>query len=162
MKKRYPVYVAKMLAGLATFVVAAILGGTYLYIAKYLEAAIFGFIAILFLVIGLNYSCMITIDHTGVRKSLFGKTLCYLSWSEIQEVGVTSTRVFGDEKKKPGTLFIYFSPVAMTEDDRFAMALNWPPRKQIYLEYDRSRIQFIQQCWANRIETYRTGDLYFS
>lgn len=162
MKKRYPVYVAKMLAGFVTFVVSGILGSTYIYTGKYLEAVFLWCIAIVFLVIGLNYSCIITIDHTGVSKSLCGKTIRHLSWSEIREVGVTGTKVFGDEKKNHGTLFIYFSPVALTEEERFSMALNWPPRKQIYLEYDQARIQFIQQLWANRIESYRTGELHFS
>lgn len=161
MKKSFLVYVTKMLAGLGTFAVSAILGGTYAYTGKFLEAAIFWIIAIVFGLIGLNYSCLITIDETGVRKSIFGKTLRFLPWSQIQEVGIVGTKVFGGSEDQTGTRFLYFSPVTMTEEERFNMVLKWPPKEQIYLEYGREQLELVRMLYYGTIETYRAGDAFY-
>lgn len=161
MKKSYLVYVTKMLTGLGTFAVSAVLGSTYIYTGKFFEAAILCAIAIVFLVIGLNYSCVITIDASGVRKSLFGKTLRFLSWEQIQEAGVVGTKVFGSDEERTGTRFLYFSPVKLTDEERFDMVLKWPPKEQIYLEYGKERLDLVRMLYYGTIESYRAGDAFY-
>ena len=162
MKNRFIIHTSKMLAGYGTFLACMVLGGTYVYVGRYMMSVSFFLIALLFLAVGLHNSSMITIEDGGIRKSLFGKTICFMPWSEVKEVGVAGTKVFGATEKKTGKLFIYISEQQMTDEDHFKMILEWPPREQLYLEYAKERIHLIQLHWKGEITTYQTGKLTFS
>ena len=162
MKNSFVIYLTRMAAGLGTFAVCTVLGCTFFYTEKYMMAVAFLLIALVFLVVGLDYGSVITIEAEGIRKSLFGKTLRFMPWSEVKEVGVTGTKVFGATEKQTGTLFIYISAQELSEEDHFRMMLEWPPKEQLFLEYEKERIDVIQLYWASKIETYQTGKLTFS
>ena len=162
MKSRFHIHTAKMAAGYCTFLACMVLGGTYVYVGRYMISVVFFLIALLFLAVGIFNSAVISVEEAGIRKSLFGKTIRFLPWSEVKEVGVTGTKVFGATEKKTGKLFIYISRQQMTEEEHFTMILEWPPREQLYLEYAKDRIHLIQLHWKGEITTYQTGKLSFS
>lgn len=89
----------------------------------------------------------------GVKRSSF-------HWTEIQEVGVAGTKVLNSgDPDRTGAKYIYFSPRAMTEDERFHMCLKWPPGGIIYVRYSADRINRIMQCCKKEIVLYNTGKL---
>ena len=49
----------------------------------------------------------------------------------------------------------------MTEEQRFDMMLNWPPREQLFFLYTEQRINAVQLLWSGEIQTYNSGDLHF-
>ena len=54
-------------------------------------------------------------------------------------------------------MYIYFSPVVLSEEDRFDLALKWPPRDQIYLLFTKERMDLIRPLWNNDVAVYNTG-----
>lgn len=123
-----------------------------------LSGAVFLIVGLVFGALALPYGAVVTVDHTGVRKKLFGKTLLDRRWEEIAEVGVAGTKVFhGKDAKRTGELYIYFSAQTMTEDQRFQMMLNWPPRDMAYLSYDKNRLEAIHLLWGGGIASYNVG-----
>lgn len=154
MKRNFIVYPFKMIAGLSTFVVCAGVSVTLLATGKALEPIPFALVAILFLIVGLNYACTISIDDTEIRRSLFGYPLRCLPWDQIHEIGIVGTKVFGNTDAKKNSLFIYISPNTLTDSSRFQMILQWPPKNQLYLEYSQAAFDVIQLHWSGEIKTY--------
>lgn len=157
-------FIVNPLQCVAAWISAAFLGllaGTMVYIHRPGSALIFLALAVVFAVIGALGGACIHLDKTGVHKTLFGVAVRTLRWDEIAEVGVAGTRVFNRiHPEKTGSLYIYFSPVSMNENERFQMMLKWPPKDKLYLIYDAKRFHAVQTFWNQTVETYNTGNLH--
>ena len=161
MKNRYFVNILKMVVGLTTGLFCAVIAVTLLCMNMTWEWIPFLIIAAIFLVVGLNFASVVSIEEDGIRRSLLGRTLKFLPWDRVREVGVTGTKVFGNTEKHTGTRYIYISPRMLSEDDQFNMILQWPPKEQIYLEYSPRALQCVQMHWSEKVKTYRAGELFF-
>lgn len=140
---------------------------------------------ILFLLVAALYGRIVHIDSSGVRWTLLGRVMRARSWDQIEEVGVVGLKVLNGERisiagvsdpaeenereksddlNKPpriGTPYIYFSEKALTEHERFALALKWPPKGMIFLRFSPKRVQQVQNCSQKHVEHYNTGNLMF-
>lgn len=102
----------------------------------------------------------ITVSETGITRSFFGMMTKDIGWGDIKEVGVVGTKVFNKrEPQKVGRMYIYFSDKVMTENERFAIALKWPPKKKTFMRFDYKRISQIQIYWPGKIALYNVGML---
>lgn len=102
----------------------------------------------------------ITVSETGITRSFFGMMTKAIGWSDIKEVGVIGTKVFNRrDSQKVGRMYIYFSDKVMTENERFAIALKWPPKKKAFIRFDYKRISQIQIYWTGKIVLYNVGSL---
>ena len=128
------------------------------------SAAVFLAIALLFLLVAATYGARIRVSDEGVeRVSLLGRVTKRLAWADIHEIGVAGTSVFRkDDRKHPGTLYIYFSERKLTEPERFDLMLKFPPRSMLYCTYSRQRMEAIQLRYSGKIETFHAGDVTFS
>lgn len=119
-------------------------------------------VALLFSGIAVVYGAVVTVGNDEIRMSFLGIPMRENAWKDIKEVGVIGTNIFKEEKgKHSGSRYIYFSTERLDEDERFKMALNWPPGKMIYLLYTRERADRIQLIWDNEISSYHAGDIFF-
>lgn len=143
--------VVLLLLSLRAFTGAYAVSGVFLLIF----AVIFGYIAVL-------YGSTLTLDETSIRRSFFGIHMKEMPWNKVAEVGVIGIKVFNrNHPQRTGKLYIYFAPQYLDDDARFRLALEWPPKKGLYLSYQPERIQAIQSIWYGKIETYNVGDLHF-
>lgn len=139
-----------------------IMAGILLWLARPGSAAVFGVIALIYGIMTASYGSMVTVGPRGIHRRLFGITTWEKTWEEIGEVGICGTRVFKDPKSKNvGTLYLYFSPEAMDEKQRFDMILKWPPKEKCFLLYNFERMRTVQMLWDSKIETYNAGDHSF-
>ena len=106
------------------------------------------------------YGPFVSITEEGVRKHIFGHTLCLRRWDEIGEIGVVGTKVFNRlNPDKTGYLYIYFSPEKLNDEKRFQLALRFPPKNMIFLLHNKEREDLIQMFWSTRIVGYYVGRL---
>lgn len=160
-KQHFLVHPFKLAVSLATALTAAVLGFSLIAIRP-VSAAVFFAISLLFLLVALSAGAMISVEPEGVRRQVLGKTTKFLSWEEIAEIGVAGSRIFAKSKKdKTGTLYIYLSERILTDEDRFQMMLNWPPKNQIYLQHTKARLDALQLHWSKKIQSYNAGNLKF-
>ena len=130
---------------------------------RFVSAFVFLLIALLFLYLFSIYGAIIRIESDGIRRSFLGYVTRFLSWNSISEIGVTGTKVFNkDSPQKTGSLYIYLSEKALAEEERFKIALEWPPKEQVFLTYSEAHIAIIQAHWRSKIQAYNAGDIYFS
>lgn len=161
-ESRYIVYPLQLIVSLATIAIAAPLAITTWIMKSIGTAILFTCITLLFILISLSNGSVISIGPEGISRSVLGKITKTLRWEEIAEVGVAGSKVFRQlNKQKTGTMYIYFSEETMTEDERFQMMFNWPPKGKLYLQYKKPRIESIRAFWKGTITTYNTGDLKF-
>jgi len=124
------------------------------------SAVIFAVIGIVFAALAVLYGSVVHIGPDEVRRTIAGRCVGRLRREQIREVGVAGSNLFHrNNPNKTGTLYIYFSERSMTEDDRFEMMLNWPPKHGIYLTYDSQRMDFIAPLWDRPVETFNAGDI---
>lgn len=159
-ESRFIVNPFQLVVSLSTTVLSAVLAVTTFLLKGTTVSIIFTLITLLFLMISLSHGSVISIGPDGISRSVLGKVIKTLRWDQIVEVGVAGSKVFRQvNKKKTGTLYIYFSEKAMTEDERFQMMFNWPPKNKIYLQYKKPRIESIRAFWKKPVTRYNTGDL---
>ena len=154
------VHTPKFIISLITFILLFVVGISLLTINRYFSATLFLLLGLVFSIIAILSGSSIHVSDTGIRQTFLGLTLRSLNWNEISEIGVVGTKVFN--KKNPertGTLYIYFSKVKLTKEERFKMILKWPPFHQIYLQYTETRFHAVQGFWNSHIETYNIGNL---
>lgn len=143
---------AALLLGLA--VLASVYG--YWMLCLLLAAA-----GIAFFAMAMDYGSTITMTKEGFTRTWPIPWLPAKAYarSQIAEVGVIGNKVFNKkDKSKVGTVYLYFSPSAMTEQERFQMALKWP-RNVFRLRFSLERYMALQMVWDNRLEKYNIGDL---
>ena len=93
-------------------------------------------LGIIYLGLAMKNGAVLVLDDAGIRRMCLGREIRRWSWSEIREYGIMGTRVFGSQKAiNNGTRYIYFSENTMDDQERFKMALNWPPKKCAYALY---------------------------
>ncbi len=153
----------KCLAAIASSLLFAALAIAMVSTSRWLSVCVFGLLALLFGYIGLTAGCILHLDDSGLSKTLFGIKLQHFSWTDIAEVGVAGTRVFNQNNpKRAGSLYLYFSPKALSEEERFDLMLRWPPSKSTpYMIFDKQRLTAVQLLWGKKIEKYNAGDALF-
>lgn len=160
--KRYLVNPFLTIVSGLTTLFSLIMVGCLLYLGRTISIVVFAVIALLFFYMTMQNGAMITIDATGVTRSIVGRRRQSLTWQEIGEVGIAGTKVFRQkDSKKTGSLYIYLSPEALDEDGRFEMMLEWPPKDKLYLTYSPERIKDIQRHWSSKIKTYHAEGTHF-
>jgi len=162
MKKTYYADTFKAAVSAATVLFSFTIGVCLLTIQRFGSAAIFFLIGLLFLWPILIYGARVSVEQSGIRCFLPWKTLRSFNWDEIAEVGVSGTKIIKtNQSKNTGTLYIYISKAALTDEERFDMMLNWPPKDKIFLTYSRERLDTIQMLFGSKIQTYNAGEIYF-
>ncbi len=161
MKKTYRIDAFKAVVSFATVLFCFTIFVTLIMIHRFGSAAVFFLIGLLFIRPLLAYGARVVVEPTGIRRIIPWKTINFYHWEEIAEVGIAGTRVFRKkDSKNPGTLYIYISKTALTDDERFKMMLNWPPKKDIiFLTYSKQRLDAIQMLFSNKIQTFNAGDI---
>ena len=161
MKKTYRIDAFKAVVSFATVLFCFTIFVTLIIIHRFGSAAVFFLIGLLFINPLLAYGARIAVEPTGIRYLLLWKTIRFFRWEEIAEVGIAGTRVLRKkDSKNLGTLYIYISKTALTEDERFDMMLNWPPKKDtLFLTYSKQRLDAIQMLFSNKIQTFNAGDI---
>lgn len=160
MKNKYRIDSLKAAASIFTLLLCSILSVSLITIQRFGSAAVFFLIGLIFVKPLLTYGATISVEQSGIRCLFLTKTLNYFSWDEINEVGIAGTRIFSKNNlKKTGTLYLYISKVAMTDEERFDMMLNWPSKDILFLTYSKERLDAIQLRFSNKIQTYNAGDL---
>lgn len=180
MEYRYLAHPLKTVVAGLTAVVLLMAGGQLLFSGQW-YGVVFLLLAAVFILVAAIYGRVVAISPEGVQSSLLGLARKSLTWDQIGEIGVVGTRVFnnanphqgvgGDKKtirtvlysKNPsiGTPYIYFSPHALTDEQRFRLALEWPPRGMIFLRFSPDRIEKVQQLSLREIARYNAGNLQF-
>ena len=162
MKKTYLVDTFKAAVSIATVLFSLMIVLSLITLSRPGSAAVFFLIGLLFVKPVLTYAASVCIDQAGVRSFLPWKTLQSYTWDEVGEVGVAGTKLFTrKDSKNTGSLYIYISKTVLTDEDRFDMMLQWPPKDLIYLTYSKQRLDEIQMRFSNKIQTYNAGGLHF-
>ena len=160
MKKTYLVDTFKAAVSMATALFSLTIVISLIFIHRFGSAAVFFLIGLIFIKPMLTYGAFVSVDQTGIRLSLPWKTLQSFTWDEVAEVGVAGTKLFSrKDSKNTGSLYIYISDTAFTDEERFDMMLNWPPKNMIFLTYSKQRLDQIQMRFSNKIQTYNAGDI---
>lgn len=163
LEKRFLVNPLKFVAALATALVSLVIAVCLVMIGRYGSALVFAVICALFTPVALFFGATLRISEDGVSHAILGHVTRHMNWDEIREIGVAGTNVFnGKDKKRTGTLYIYFSKEQLDDKARFDMMFKWPVRDKLFMEYTAERIQAVQARWSSLIETYNAGDLRFS
>ncbi len=116
--------------------------------------------ALPFVYVAWLYGAILEVDPEQLRLTRFGKTARSVSWTELAEMGVVGTKVFNKgNPDKTGNLYIYFSRAPLEEEERFQLALKWPPKEQLYLLYTKERMDAIRPLWFGKVQAYNTGKL---
>ena len=116
-------------------------------------------VTLLYLGGAVKNAAVICIDKNGISKKVLWFTPRGYTWTQIREVGVFGTKLFNQKNpKKAGTLYLYCSSQVMTDNERFKMILNWPP-KQIYFAFSPTALEVIRCFWGHKITEYNIGEL---
>lgn len=118
-------------------------------------AAFFGLYAVLAVLNGKT----VHVSSEGIETKLFGIPLRSMNWSQVKEMGIVGLRVLHrDSAKRTGEKYLYFSPRAMTDDERFDLCLKWPPKDIIYFRYRAKYMEHVMQCCDRDLVFYNTGN----
>lgn len=161
MKKTYRIDAFKAAVSFSTVLFCFTIFVSLIIIHRFGSAAVFFLIGLLFIRPLLVYGARIEVEPAGIRCFHPWKTINFYRWEEIAEVGVAGTRVFRKkDSKNTGTLYIYITKSTLTDEGRFDMMLNWPPKKDIlFLTYSKQRLDAIQMLFSNKIQTFNAGDV---
>ncbi len=123
------------------------------------SGAVFYIIAAVFAVPFVNSIGVVIVDEEGLtRKLLFRRDLS-MRWNEVAEAGLAGESVLNMGKSnRCGRVHFYFSKTVMTDDERFGMMLNWPPKDKIYFTWNKRRMEFVEPLCQKKIIRYNTGD----
>lgn len=146
-----------VLSAVSSIGLLAVAGASF-YLHYWIAAAIFMVVGIIFAYMAVTYGAIIHIDDKGFTHKIFGFTIRHLDWNEVREIGVLSTKLYGN-KGRVDTLNIYMSPVKMTEDDCFNMVVRWPPTKISYLAYSKVRLEKIQILSDKPVKNFNTDKM---
>ena len=86
------------------------------------------------------------IDEKKASLRSLGRTLCEVPLDKPFEFAIANLKVTkNDDMTKVGAVYIYLSPKALREDERFRMCLRWPPKDVCYLRFSPARLQAIRK-----------------
>lgn len=153
----------KCFTGITSSLLFAALAIAMISTGRWFSVYIFGLLAFIFGYIGLMAGCILHVDESGLHKTLLGLKLQSFSWANVAEVGVAGAKVFNQSNpKRTGSLYIYFSPKVLTENERFDLMLRWPPSKNTpYMIFNKQRLAAVQFLWGKEIQTFNVGDALF-
>ena len=158
---KYTVCILKCAVAAVTCAVSAVITAVMASLNSTAGMFLFLAVTVIFAALTVMNGASVSVDSTGIRRSFFGISMGEKKWSEIAEVGVIGTKVFNNnDPKHTGTRYIYFSEKALTEQERFRMALEWPPRKVIYFQFNQKRLNEVQMFWSDTIRTYNAGHIF--
>lgn len=150
-KKHYILSPVKFAVASITCIASAAIFVVQITLGEWATALLFFLVSVLFFAVSLLNGAQLTFDETGIQKWFFGICLRTVSWSEVREVGVISTRIFIKHTRHPGPRYIYFSPEQLDDNRRFRLALEWPPRRMLYFQYTKERMDAVQLLWSGTI-----------
>ena len=160
MEQNYFVNPLELAIAAATAAGSGAIAGVCLFLGRFLSALVFLAIALLFFKIALDAGAKISVGKDGVSRRLLGKTTHAFKWEEIAETGAAGSKILNKgNPNKTGTVYIYFSPMALDDNERFDMMLKWPPKDNLYLRYSEARLNFIKTVCGMDIVGYNIGKL---
>lgn len=134
--------------------------GIFFLLRKRLLAGIvFCGLAVIFIIVFISLSAYTTINKDGITQRIFGIRKNFIRWSDVREVGIIGSKVFNNNPEKAGTLYYYFSPRILSEQDRFNLMVKGIPKDIILTLYNESKIERIQYLWNSPITLYNVGNL---
>ncbi len=146
----------------ATSAAFFILGAAVAFNARYGSMIIFWLFGALFAWVAWLNGSSVVLTPEGVSLYFFSHCRKSCKWEELQEIGAIGTKVLRQKNKDDaGRLEIYFSTKEMNDDERRAMALQWPPKDMIYMLYQKNRMDAVQILSDAHIHLYNTGHLHF-
>ena len=158
MEQNYFVNPLELAIAAATAAGSGAIAGVCLFLGRFLSALVFLAIALLFFKIALDAGAKISVGKDGVSRRLLGKTTHSFKWEEIAEPGAAGSKILNKgNPNKTGTVYIYFSPTALDDNERFDMMLKWPPKDKLYLRYSEARLNFIKTVCGMDIVGYNIG-----
>jgi len=161
-KYSFCAHTSKFIIALTTAVASAFFAVLMLTLREYVGTLLFLLIAVLFAAVSVLYGTTVTLDKAGVSRSFGPFHKKELFWNDIVEVGVVGVKIFNNnDPKHTGSRYIYFSLHPLDEAARFKLAMEWPPRKMLYMAYSKKRMQAVQFLWNRPIESYNAGDIFF-
>lgn len=163
MKRKNRFVVNPFLLGiaLATWAVLTLGAVAAIPMGRYSATLVFFILGLLFLVVTVRNAVVVCVTPEGLERRLLGKHISMLPWKDVREVGVCGIRPFHKKgSDNVGTMYIYISGEHMTDDERFDMILNWPPRDKIYLLHSVERLEAVQLQWAGTITMYNSGTFH--
>lgn len=158
---RFQIHTPKFLISGGVSVFACTFAVYFWLTRSFVAGAAFLVLGLLYAVIACYLGGMVTIGESGISVLyLFGRKW-FIPWLRLQEVGIIGIKVLNNNNtKRTGTKYIYFSEKEMSKDERFQMALEWPPKDVIYLRFDYDRLSVVRKYWKKPIALYNTGRLY--
>ena len=160
MEQNYFVNPLELAIAAATAAGSGAIAGVCLFLGRFLSALVFLAIALLFFKIALDAGAKISVGKDGVSRRLLGKTTHSFKWEAIAETGAAGSKILNKgNPNKTGTVYIYFSPTALDDNERFDMMLKWPPKDKLYLRYSEARLNFIKTVCGMDIVGYNIGKL---
>ncbi|MCD8014885.1 MAG: hypothetical protein LUG99_17265 [Lachnospiraceae bacterium] len=109
---------------------------------RYLFALVYAALDALYLFLIVRNLSIISIDEEKVEKRMMGKTVLSVRWDEIKDVGLINRK------------FIYFSKEEMTDDDRYFMCYEWPPKDKIYFRAGKGAVELVELLWNRREQLF--------
>ncbi len=160
MKKGCMISPFKFTVSILTSAVAFLITATQVLMGEWVGVLLFAAVGVVFSAVAAASGSRIILDETGIQKTCLCFNRCFIPWSDIAEVGVIGTRVFCPKPDKTGMRYIYFSEKKLDDDSRFKLALEWPPRRMLYLSYTKERLSRVQFLWTGPIDSYQAGDIF--
>ncbi len=151
----------KLIIALICGIAFAVLTALLVSWKAWLAATISLILCVIYCVTAVLNGGVVRIDGERVSCRFLFKEVS-MKWEEIEEVGVIGLRVLNSEgKKHKGSKNIYFSKTKMSDDERFQMCVDWPPKDKIYFRFSYKRIAAVQKLWARHVNMYNVGNLRF-
>jgi len=130
-----------------------------LEVGRMLSAVVFLAVSLLFAGVAVYNGAVITLSEEGVTKTVLGLKLAGRKWSQLKEIGVCGLKVLKPKgSKKGGTMYIYFAEKELSEQERFEMTLQWPPKNGLCLLYNPKRLVSVLLHWPHDIVKFNTGN----
>lgn len=162
MTKTYIAHPLKCGAALLTAIFSLVMVIVMIDLKSWLGGLLFGLIFAFFTGVAVLYGARIRVDEQGVGRFFLWRRQRFLSWPEIKEVSVIGVNVFNrNNSKRTGSRYLCFWPQVMSEQERFRLALEWPPKEGIYMLYSPERLATVRRYWAGQIDSFNGGDLYW-
>lgn len=148
-------------SGIALFtcVFSLIMLGTMCYLGEWAGAIAFILIFGVFARMLAIYGGRIKIDELGVHAIFLNKKRSVL-WQELKEVTVIGADPFKPHNsKRTGSRYLCFFPEMLSDQEKFKLALEWPPKDYLYLAYTKERLEVVRRFWQQEVGSYNGGNL---
>lgn len=153
----------KFLISFITTIIFSILSCVMVYLRYKIAIIIFVILAAIYAYITFYYSGVVYADNTGILLKRVFQKVEEISWADVKELGIIGINVINRNRKNKGVKYIYISSTVKSSEDRFSMALHWPPRdKTIFVRYRDSVLKYLRQQYKQPVILFNTGNLVVS